>query len=403
MPKPVLGAIVFLIGVDLIDIAGLKRVWKAPAAASSTSRSSPRSWSSWWEWSRESSSPWCCRSSRWSVASTGHTVSSSASTPRASRPTRRRRTACRARRGCSSSATTRTSSTPTPTSSPTGSSSSSRPTPDPVRWLVLDCSSIPDVDYSAGAALHQLVDFVHNHGATLALAGLDPDLQATLEKFGVLQLLNVDHSIRRSRTPSSGFRSRPRDHSRAGRAGTAASLWEGVISDRLRRRRTRISAPRSGGRSAPSAGAGAAARRRRTGDPPADRADPVAVLEAQNLTREPDLVPVRHGRMMVSPFTFYRGSAAIMAADLADDAERRARRAAVRRCAPVQLRRLRIARAATAVRSERLRRDVARPVRVRRQAIGRQLRDRRRATTGSSPRNAARRPGRGESYRKAMA
>jgi hypothetical protein len=46
----------------------------------------------------------------------------------------------------------------------------------------------------------------------------------------------------------------------------------------------------------------------------ADRPDPVALLEAQNLTREPDLVPVRHGRMMVSPFTFYRGAAKIMAA-----------------------------------------------------------------------------------------
>ena len=50
--------------------------------------------------------------------------------------------------------------------------------------------------------------------------------------------------------------------------------------------------------------------------PSADRADPVALLEEQNLTREPDLVPVRHGRMMVSPFTFYRGAAKIMAADL---------------------------------------------------------------------------------------
>jgi uncharacterized protein (DUF2252 family) len=52
--------------------------------------------------------------------------------------------------------------------------------------------------------------------------------------------------------------------------------------------------------------------------PAADRPDPVALLEEQNLTREPDLVPVRHGRMMVSPFTFYRGAATIMAADLKD-------------------------------------------------------------------------------------
>ncbi len=51
--------------------------------------------------------------------------------------------------------------------------------------------------------------------------------------------------------------------------------------------------------------------------PAEDRPDPVALLEAQNETREPDLVPVRHGRMMVSPFTFYRGGAKIMGADLA--------------------------------------------------------------------------------------
>ena len=52
--------------------------------------------------------------------------------------------------------------------------------------------------------------------------------------------------------------------------------------------------------------------------PAADRPDPVGLLEEQNLTREPDLIPVRHGRMMASPFTFYRGAAKIMAADLRD-------------------------------------------------------------------------------------
>ncbi|MGA9160510.1 MAG: DUF2252 domain-containing protein [Actinomycetota bacterium] len=52
--------------------------------------------------------------------------------------------------------------------------------------------------------------------------------------------------------------------------------------------------------------------------PAADRPDPVALLEEQDATRESDLVPVRHGRMMVSPFTFYRGAAKIMAADLKD-------------------------------------------------------------------------------------
>ena len=54
-----------------------------------------------------------------------------------------------------------------------------------------------------------------------------------------------------------------------------------------------------------------------TWQPPADRADPVRILRAQEATRVPELVPIRHGRMLVSPFTFYRGAAAVMAADLA--------------------------------------------------------------------------------------
>jgi uncharacterized protein (DUF2252 family) len=51
--------------------------------------------------------------------------------------------------------------------------------------------------------------------------------------------------------------------------------------------------------------------------PPDDRPDPVSLLEEQATTRVADLVPIRHGRMMVSPFTFYRGAALLMAADLA--------------------------------------------------------------------------------------
>ena len=51
---------------------------------------------------------------------------------------------------------------------------------------------------------------------------------------------------------------------------------------------------------------------------PADRHDPVALLEADEQTRVPELVPIRHGRMLGSAFTFYRGAAALMAADLAD-------------------------------------------------------------------------------------
>src|SRR3954470_14823130 len=52
--------------------------------------------------------------------------------------------------------------------------------------------------------------------------------------------------------------------------------------------------------------------------PASDRPDPVSLLEAQDESREQDLVPVRHGRMMFSPFTFYRGAAKLMAEDLND-------------------------------------------------------------------------------------
>jgi len=48
-----------------------------------------------------------------------------------------------------------------------------------------------------------------------------------------------------------------------------------------------------------------------------DRPDPVSVLQAQAESRLEELVPIRYGRMLVSPFTFYRGAAAVMAADLA--------------------------------------------------------------------------------------
>ncbi len=51
--------------------------------------------------------------------------------------------------------------------------------------------------------------------------------------------------------------------------------------------------------------------------PTKDRPDPIGVLQAQAGTRLQELVPIRYGRMLVSPFTFYRGAAAVMAADLA--------------------------------------------------------------------------------------
>ncbi|WP_217184877.1 DUF2252 domain-containing protein [Streptomyces sp. AC495_CC817] len=68
--------------------------------------------------------------------------------------------------------------------------------------------------------------------------------------------------------------------------------------------------------------AGAAARRttprRALAELAAGARNPLGILEAQNRTRQQDLVPLRRERMSASPFAFYRGTAALMAADLAD-------------------------------------------------------------------------------------
>ena len=51
--------------------------------------------------------------------------------------------------------------------------------------------------------------------------------------------------------------------------------------------------------------------------PPHDRPEPVQLIEQANAGRIPELIPLRHGRMLASPFTFYRGTALNMAVDLA--------------------------------------------------------------------------------------
>ena len=108
--------------------------------------------------------------------------------------------------------------------------------------------------------------------------------------------------------------------------------------------------------------------------PASDRPDPIALLEEQAATRVPELVPIRYGRMLVSPFSFFRGAALIMAADLAASPRSGVTVAALRGCPPLELRPVRIRRAQAALRRQRFRRDAAGPVGVGRQAPGRELR-----------------------------
>ena len=122
-------------------------------------------------------------------------------------------------------------------------------------------------------------------------------------------------------------------------------------------------------------------RRSRAPRTPPGRRPPTGAIRSTLLeeqrTRVPELLPIRHGRMLVSPFTFFRGAAGLMAADLAAT-PRTGLHAQL--CGDAHLsnfgafatpdRRL-------VVRPQRLRRDAARAVRVGRQAARRQLRRRR--------------------------
>ncbi|MGD9529035.1 MAG: SulP family inorganic anion transporter [Pseudonocardia sp.] len=64
--------------------------------------------------------------------------------------------------------------------------------PDPVRWLILDAGAIDDIDYSAGVSLSGLLDYLDSHGITFALARLDDGLVHTLDVYGLLARIPQD-------------------------------------------------------------------------------------------------------------------------------------------------------------------------------------------------------------------
>ena len=125
-------------------------------------------------------------------------------------------------------------------------------------------------------------------------------------------------------------------------------------------------------------------------EPASIRRDPVDLLEEQARTRLPELVPIRYGRMLVSPFTFFRGAAYIMAADLADGARTGLAHPTVRRRASLEFRVLRRPGSPPGVQHQRFRRDVAGTVRMGRQAAGGELRSSRLEIAGSTRGRAVR-------------
>lgn len=100
---------------------------------------------------------------------------------------------------------------------------------------------------------------------------------------------------------TSGSAAQP-DEAGNGRRSAGLARWLGPDERASLGRAARATAPRSA---------------HANWEPSPDRADPVDLLQHQASGRVPELVPLRYGRMLVSPFTFYRGGAAVMASDLA--------------------------------------------------------------------------------------
>ncbi|MBM7369506.1 SulP family inorganic anion transporter [Gordonia hydrophobica] len=83
--------------------------------------------------------------------------------------------------------------------------------PDPVRWLVLDCSAISDVDYSAATALQNLIAFVHSVKARFILAGVTPELRESLETARIMADLAADSVYPSVEAAVQGFREAEND------------------------------------------------------------------------------------------------------------------------------------------------------------------------------------------------
>jgi high affinity sulfate transporter 1 len=65
--------------------------------------------------------------------------------------------------------------------------------PDPVRWLILDAESVDDIDYSAGVSISGLMDYLKAREVTFALSGADTGLVDTLRAYDLLDRIGADH------------------------------------------------------------------------------------------------------------------------------------------------------------------------------------------------------------------
>ena len=124
------------------------------------------------------------------------------------------------------------------------------------------------------------------------------------------------------------------------------------------------------------------------------RSDPVELLQSQAASRVPELVPIRYGRMLVSPFTFYRGAALLWRRIWPSTPGLGVAGPVVWGRASLELRGVRVTGSTVGVRSQRLRRDASGTVGVGREAVGGELRGGRSRERILRPRNASRSCGR---------
>jgi high affinity sulfate transporter 1 len=85
--------------------------------------------------------------------------------------------------------------------------------PDPVRWLILDAKSIDDIDYSAGVAISGLLDFLAARQVTFALSGADTALVDTLQSYDLVDRIPADRRFASLSDAVDAFRRAPAPHS----------------------------------------------------------------------------------------------------------------------------------------------------------------------------------------------
>jgi MFS superfamily sulfate permease-like transporter len=83
--------------------------------------------------------------------------------------------------------------------------------PTRVRWLVLDCSSLDDVDYSASLTLAGLIEALHADSRVFALASADPQLIDSLQRYGTLAGFDNAHIYSTVQEAVAAFQSLPAD------------------------------------------------------------------------------------------------------------------------------------------------------------------------------------------------